>query len=75
MLKCSLVWWQPKDLVEFIQLVNQLINKFKADMRDILQEVFPAIVGRVLVLLPQDGFPDGPGSHTEVSTKIQAVCL
>jgi len=51
--------------VEFIQLINQLINKFKTGMRDILQEIFPAVVGRIFALLPQEGFPEGPGSHTE----------
>ncbi|KAG0604375.1 hypothetical protein M758_10G167400 [Ceratodon purpureus] len=56
---------EPKDLVEFIQLINQLINKFKIGMMDILQEIFPSIVGRVFALLPQDGIPEGPGSLTE----------
>jgi hypothetical protein len=41
-----------KDLVEFIQLINRLINKFKIEMTDILQEIFPAIVGQVFALLP-----------------------
>jgi hypothetical protein len=67
-LRLSFVWWQPKDLVEFIQLINQLINKFKTGMRDILQEIFPAVVGRIFALLPQEGFPEGPGSHTEVGS-------
>jgi exportin-T len=58
---------EPKDLLEFIQLVNQLINKFKSSLRDILQDIFPAIVGRVFALLPQNVFPEGPGSQTEVS--------
>jgi exportin-T len=56
---------EPKDLLEFIQLVNQLINKFKSSLRDILQDIFPAIVGRVFALLPQNVFPEGPGSQTE----------
>lgn len=56
---------EPKDLVEFIQLINQLINKFKTGMMDILQEIFPSVVSRVFALLPQDGFPEGPGSVTE----------
>lgn len=68
MLRLSFAWWQPKDLVEFIQLINQLINKFKTGMKDILQEIFPAIVGRVFALLPQEGFPEGPSSHTEVGS-------
>lgn len=65
--KLACLWWQPKDLLEFIQLVNQLINKFKSSLRDILQDIFPAIVGRVFALLPQNVFPEGPGSQTEVS--------
>ena len=52
--------------MEFIQLINQLINKFKTGMMDILQEIFPSVVGRVFALLPQDGFPKGLGSLTEV---------
>lgn len=59
--------------MEFIQLINQLINKFKTGMMDILQEIFPSVVGRVFALLPQDGFPEGPGSLTEVSMHVPTV--
>lgn len=59
--------------MEFIQLINQLINKFKVGMMDILQDIFPSVVNRVFALLPQDGFPEGPGSLTEVSTRVPIV--
>ena len=35
-------------------------------MRDIFQEIFLATFGCIFALLPQEGFPEGPGSHTEV---------
>lgn len=42
-------------------------------MMDILQEIFPSVVGRVFALLPQDGFPEGPGSLTEVSINAPTI--
>lgn len=57
---------QPKELVGLLVLLNQLICKFNTLFRDILDEVFPAIAGRILNIIPIDAFPSGPGSNTEV---------
>ncbi|KAG6542252.1 hypothetical protein Mapa_016380 [Marchantia paleacea] len=64
---------EPKDLVDFILLINQLVNKFKFGMSNILQEVYPAVVGRVLTLLPKDGFPEGSGTNTEEVRELQEL--
>ncbi|GMH03809.1 hypothetical protein Nepgr_005648 [Nepenthes gracilis] len=56
---------EPKEMVDFLVLLNQLICKFKASVHEILEEVFPAIADRVFSILPRDGFPSGPGSNTE----------
>ncbi|CAB4302763.1 unnamed protein product [Prunus armeniaca] len=41
---------EPKELVGLLILLNQLICKFNTLFRDILDEVFPAIAGRILML-------------------------
>uniref|UniRef100_A0A7C9A2R2 Exportin-T n=1 Tax=Opuntia streptacantha TaxID=393608 RepID=A0A7C9A2R2_OPUST len=56
---------EPKEMVGVLVLLNQLICKFNASVHDILEEVFPAIAGRVFSILPRDAFPSGPGSNTE----------
>lgn len=65
--------WQPKELVGVLVLLNQLICKFSTSVHEILDEVFPAIVSRVFSILPQDGFPCGPGSNTEVWSHRRAL--
>lgn len=57
---------QPKDMVDFLVLVNQLIYKFGTSIEAILVEIFPAIASRLIVILPKDAFPSGPGCNTEV---------
>ncbi|CAM6105358.1 unnamed protein product [Calypogeia fissa] len=64
---------EPKDLLEFILLVNQLINKFKMGMSSILQEIFPAVASRIFTLLPKDGFREGPGMNTEEVRELQEL--
>ncbi|KAL2651855.1 hypothetical protein R1flu_019983 [Riccia fluitans] len=64
---------EPKDLVEFILLFNQLVNKFKVGMSTILQQVFPSVVGRVFALLPKEGLPEGPGTNTEEVRELQEL--
>lgn len=58
--------WQPKEVVGFLVLLNQLICKFSTAVGDILEEVYPAIAGRVFSILPRDDIPSGPGGRTEV---------
>ncbi|RWW29167.1 hypothetical protein GW17_00006318, partial [Ensete ventricosum] len=66
---------QPKDMVDFLVLVNQLISKFSTSVEGILEEIFPAIASRLIMILSKDAFPSGPGCNTEVwmlkpSTKV-----
>jgi exportin-T len=53
-------------MVGFLLLLNQLICKFNNMFHDILEEVFPAIAGRIFSVIPRDAFPSGPGTNTEV---------
>ncbi|CAO2840280.1 unnamed protein product [Amaranthus hypochondriacus] len=64
---------EPKELVGVLVLLNQLICKFSTSVHEILDEVFPAIVSRVFSILPQDGFPCGPGSNTEEVRELQEL--
>lgn len=57
---------QPKKMVAFLVLLNQLICKFKTALHDILEEVYPDIASRIFNIIPRNGFPSGPGSNTEV---------
>eukprot|EP00249_Psilotum_nudum_P020366 c27671_g3_i1 orf=86-3106(+) len=68
-----LVESEPKEMVEFLLLINQLLNKFKSGMRDILQQLFPFVVSRIFVMLPKDTIPDGPGSNTEEIRELQEI--
>ncbi|RRT34761.1 hypothetical protein B296_00047269 [Ensete ventricosum] len=47
-------------------VINQLICKFGTSIEAILVEIFPAIASRLIVVLPKDAFPSGPGCNTEV---------
>lgn len=62
---------QPKELVNFLVLLNQLICKFRGAVQAIMEEVYPVIAGRIFNILPRDGFPSGPGSNTEVIDIIE----
>eukprot|EP01018_Ginkgo_biloba_P004887 Gb_29796 [translate_table: standard] len=66
-----LVESEPKEMVDFLVLVNQLICKFKSAMSAILEEVFPFIASRVFAILPKYGIPSGPGSNTEEIRELQ----
>lgn len=57
---------QPKELVGFLVLLNQLICKFSAEVRDILEVVYPVIASRVFNILPRNDIQSGPGSCAEV---------
>lgn len=62
-------------MVDFLVLVNQLISKFSTSVESILEEIFPAVASRLIVILSKDAFPSGPGCNTEVwklkpSTKV-----
>ncbi|KAK9099532.1 hypothetical protein Syun_026577 [Stephania yunnanensis] len=64
---------EPKEMVSFLVLINQLICKFNSLVGNILEELFPAIASRVFHVLPRDGFPSGPGSNTEEIRELQEL--
>ncbi|XP_044486758.1 exportin-T-like [Mangifera indica] len=64
---------EPKEMVDFLVLLNQLICKFNTSVRDILDEIFPAIAGRILNIIPRDAFPTGPGANTEEIRELQEL--
>ncbi|KAJ0076226.1 hypothetical protein Patl1_33700 [Pistacia atlantica] len=64
---------EPKEMVGFLVLLNQLICKFNTSVRDILDEIFPAIAGRIFNVIPRDGFPSGPGTNTEEIRELQEL--
>jgi exportin-T len=53
-------------MVGFLVLLNQLICKFSTSVHDIVEEVFPAIAGRIFSLIPTEPFPLGHGTNSEV---------
>ncbi|KAF3452025.1 hypothetical protein FNV43_RR08121 [Rhamnella rubrinervis] len=64
---------EPKEMVGLLLLLNQLICKFSTLVYDILDEVFPAIIGRILSIIPRDAFPSGPGTNTEEFRELQEL--
>ncbi|XP_059640666.1 exportin-T [Cornus florida] len=72
-LKQLLAESEPKEMVGFLVLMNQLICKFNTAVRDILEEVYPAIVSRIFNVLPRDVIPSGPGGITEEIRELQEL--
>ncbi|URE46051.1 nucleobase-containing compound transmembrane transporter [Musa troglodytarum] len=72
-LKQLLMESEPKDMVDFLVLVNQLISKFSTSVEGILEEIFPAIATRLIVILSKDAFPSGPGCNTEEVRELQEL--
>ncbi|KDP40694.1 hypothetical protein JCGZ_24693 [Jatropha curcas] len=64
---------EPKEMVSFLVLLNQLICKFNTSVRDIVDEVFPAVAGRIFNVIPKDAFPSGPGTNTEEMRELQEL--
>ncbi|XP_041002287.1 exportin-T-like [Juglans microcarpa x Juglans regia] len=64
---------EPKEMVSFLLLLNQLICKFNTLFHDILEEVFPAIAGMIFNVVPRDAFPSGPGTNTEEIRELQEL--
>ncbi|MQL73677.1 hypothetical protein Taro_006011 [Colocasia esculenta] len=56
---------EPKGMVEFLLLINQLICKFNTAVAGIVESIFPAMANRLFSILPKESFPSGPGSNTE----------
>ncbi|XP_071710453.1 exportin-T-like [Rutidosis leptorrhynchoides] len=68
-----LVESEPKELVGFLVLLNQLVCKFNTSVQNILENVYPFIAGRIFSLLPRDTIPSGPGSNTEEIRELQEL--
>ncbi|KAK4413751.1 Exportin-T [Sesamum alatum] len=64
---------EPKELVGFLVLLNQLICKFGVGVHDILEEVYPIIASRVFNILPNNDILSGPGSCTEEIRELQEL--
>ncbi|KAM7254629.1 hypothetical protein ACFE04_004009 [Oxalis oulophora] len=64
---------EPKELVGFLVLLNQLICKFSTLVHDILEEVYPPIAARIFSIIPRDGFPSGPGTNTEELRELKEL--
>ncbi|KAL7140384.1 hypothetical protein ABFS83_09G117300 [Erythranthe nasuta] len=62
---------EPKELVGFLVLLNQLICKFGTELRDILEEVYPVIAHRTFNILPRNDIQSGPGSCAEEIRELQ----
>ncbi|CAA0331378.1 unnamed protein product [Arabidopsis thaliana] len=56
---------EPKEMVGFMVLLNQLICKFNSALHDILEEVYPVVAVRIFNVIPRDGLPSRPGAVTE----------
>ncbi|CAN0877961.1 PSD [Linum grandiflorum] len=64
---------ETKEMVGLLVLLNQLICKFNTAVHSILEEVFPAIAGRIFSIIPRNGFPSGPGTNTEEMRELQEL--
>lgn len=64
---------EPKDMVDFLALINQVICKFGASLESILEELFPTIASRVFLILSNEAFPSGQGSNTEEIRELQEL--
>ncbi|KAF8084278.1 hypothetical protein N665_0726s0003 [Sinapis alba] len=56
---------EPKEMAGLLVLLNQLICKFGTSVRDILEEVYPVVAGRVFIVIPRDGLPSRSEAVTE----------
>ncbi|XP_010937337.1 exportin-T-like isoform X2 [Elaeis guineensis] len=72
-LKQLLVENEPKDMVDFLLLINQLICKFDTSVGSLLEEIFPAIASRLFVFLSSDAFSSGSGANTEEIRELQEL--
>eukprot|EP00850_Spirogloea_muscicola_P015251 SM000115S23930 [mRNA] locus=s115:316090:322671:+ [translate_table: standard] len=64
---------EAKDMVEFIQFVNQLMNRFKVGVTSILDAILRPTIARVFFLLPPAGLQEGPGSITEEQRELKEL--
>ncbi|KAA0059396.1 exportin-T [Cucumis melo var. makuwa] len=64
---------EPKELVGFLVLLNQLICKFSTSVHGILEDVFPTIASRIFNVIPRDSLPSGPGTNIEEIRELQEL--
>ncbi|KAL3632878.1 hypothetical protein CASFOL_025862 [Castilleja foliolosa] len=64
---------EPKEVVGFLVLLNQLICKFGTEVRGILDEVYPVIASRIFNVLPRNDIQSGPGSCPEEIRELQEL--
>ncbi|KAM7471868.1 hypothetical protein LguiA_010051 [Lonicera macranthoides] len=64
---------EPKELMGFLLLLNQLICKFNVAVRDIMEEVYPVIANKIFNIIPRDPFPSEPGNNTEEIRELQEL--
>ncbi|XP_051115538.1 exportin-T isoform X2 [Andrographis paniculata] len=64
---------EPKELVGFMVLLNQLICKFSIKVSHILEDVYPVLASRVFSILPKDDIPAGPGGCTEEIRELREL--
>ncbi|KAK5792486.1 Exportin-T -like protein [Gossypium arboreum] len=64
---------EPKEMVGFLLLLNQLICKFSTLVRDILEEVFPTIAGRVFCAIQRVVDSSVTETNTEEIRELQEL--
>ncbi|KAI6691631.1 hypothetical protein NL676_028459 [Syzygium grande] len=64
---------EPKEMASFLLLLNQIICKFNNLAHDVLEELFPAIAGRIFSIIPREAITSGPGANTEEIREIQEL--
>ncbi|KAL4387900.1 hypothetical protein GQ457_09G005180 [Hibiscus cannabinus] len=64
---------EPKEMVGFLLLLNQLMCKFSTLVRDILEEVFPTIAGRVFSAIQRVADSSGPETNAEEIRELQEL--
>ncbi|KAJ0983807.1 hypothetical protein J5N97_002163 [Dioscorea zingiberensis] len=72
-LKQLLTESEPKEMADFLILINQLICKFNGSIAGILEDIFPTVVSRVFNLLPSDAFSSAPKYNTEEVRELQEL--
>ncbi|PKA52335.1 Exportin-T [Apostasia shenzhenica] len=64
---------KPKDMVDFLLLINQVICKFGTSVERIMEEIFPKVASRLTVILSSNPFSSGLGSNTEELRELQEL--
>ncbi|WOL02639.1 exportin-T-like isoform X2 [Canna indica] len=72
-LKHLLVDSEPKDMMDFLVLVNQLMSKFSTSVEPVLEDIFPVIASRLIDILAKDASPTVPGCNTEEMRELQEL--